>query len=63
MAHAGVLLALVIIAADHTAIRAAVDLHERLWGQTYLQDPAYLLPRAAWDSVKQTLLRKYGITV
>ena len=51
---AGVLLALVEADADQATISAAVASHERLWGNTWLSDPVYRVPSAAWQKVKRT---------
>jgi hypothetical protein len=55
LAEAGVLLALVETDADHAIISAAVESHERLWGNTWLQDDAYRVPSEAWGSVKRKM--------
>ena len=53
LGDAGVLLALVEAGADKASIRAAVASHERLWGTTWLIDPAYQVPSEAWQKVKR----------
>ena len=55
LADAGVLLALAETVTDQNAIANAVASHERLWGHTWLQDPVFEKPSAAWQKVKDGL--------
>lgn len=52
LAEAGILLALACTGADHQTIQEKVAQHERLWGTTWLQDPAYDGPSRAWRAFK-----------
>ena len=52
LAEAGILLALACAGADHQTIQQKVAQHERLWGTTWLQDPAYDGPSRAWRAFK-----------
>ena len=56
LADAAVLLALAETNATQDDIRKAVNTHERLWGNTWLQDEAYKGPAAAWQVVKGAFL-------
>lgn len=56
LADAGVLLALVETDADTDTIHAAMASHERLWGNTWLQDDVYRVPSEAWENLKRKMV-------
>jgi hypothetical protein len=53
LADAGVLLALAVMGAERDHLRRHMEQHERLWGQTWLQDPVCEGPSLAWQEVKR----------
>jgi hypothetical protein len=53
LAEAGVLLALAATGVERDRLQRHMAQHERLWGQTWLQDPVYEGPRLAWQEVKR----------
>lgn len=55
LAHAAVILALAESDAGNEALRKAMEIHERLWGNTWLIDEVYKSPRSAWQKVKEAL--------
>jgi len=52
LADAAVLLALIVSGAAHAEIVGKMEQHERLWGHTWLQDPAWEPARAAFDELR-----------
>ena len=55
LADAAVLLALVVSGAKASDIDTAVERHERLWGQTWLQDDVFKKPADAFSAFKDQL--------
>jgi hypothetical protein len=53
LAEAGVLLSLAATGVERDHLRRHMAQHERLWGQTWLQNPAYEGPGLAWQEVKR----------
>ena len=52
LASAAVILALVENGASKETIKNEVQSHERLWGNSWLVDDAYIEPSNAWQKVK-----------
>ncbi len=57
IADAGVILALLVTGADQKTIEKSIEKHERLWGQTWLQDEVFQKPLSEWQVVKNSDLR------
>ena len=55
LANAAVLLAIVVRGADHSQIENAVNRHERLWGNTFLQDEVFRKPLDAFAEFKKQM--------
>lgn len=55
LADAAIILALVESGAPASALREAIENHERLWGHTWLRDDAYKAPSSAWQEVKRCM--------
>jgi hypothetical protein len=53
LAEAGILLALAAMGVERDLLRRRMAQHERLWGQTWLQDPVCEGPSLAWQEVKR----------
>jgi hypothetical protein len=55
LAGAAVILALVEIGAEKEKVDNEIQVHERLWGNTWLVDDVYKNPSDAWQKVVEAL--------
>jgi hypothetical protein len=56
LAEAGILLALAAMGVERDLLRRRMAQHERLWGQTWLQDPVCRGPSLAWQEVQRAFM-------